>query len=136
MLAMGGVQTPELVKEALDFAFSDSVPIQDSHQLPMSLANNTIARSSLWEWVKQNWEVVSARLGGNTLVISRFVNMTLRKFSTADTEKEIETFFEGKDVSAFARSLVVVKDTVRQNSAYRERDEALILEWLKANGYA
>lgn len=40
------------------------------------------------------------------------------------------------DTKGYDRGLVQVSDTVKANANYKERDQELVLEWLKVHGYA
>ena len=134
--SLGRVQTPALAKDFLNFLFSDKVAVQDVHSGGASLAANPKARGVLWEYIKDNWEAVHKKLAGNSVVLDRFLRMSLSKFASHDVERDIAQFFSAKDNRGYDRSLGVISDTVRGNANYKERDEKLILEWLSAHGYA
>ena len=134
--SLGRVQTADLVKDFLDFQFSDKVAIQDTHTGSIALAANPKARYALWEYIKENWEKVHEKLSGNSVVIDRYLKTTLQKFASHDLQKDIATFFRDKDTKGYDRGLVQVSDTVRANANYKERDEKLVLEWVQAHGYA
>lgn len=136
LAALGRTKDAGLVKEYLDFVFSDKVAIQDIHSGAVSLAANSKMRDHLWTYMKENWEGVSGRLSANNVVFERFVRMGLSKFADHQTGEDIGSFFKGKDTSAYDRALVIVSDSIRTNARYKERDEGLVLEWLKAHGYA
>ena len=134
---MARVQSPDLVFDFLEFQFSKAVALQDTHTGVIWLSQNTKARTALWEWIKGNWAKIVGKLGAdNVILMDRFVKSALASFSTREVEKEIGQFFADKDTKAFERAVVQVKDSVRSNANYRERDEALVLEWLDAKRYA
>lgn len=114
---------------------SDSVPAGDAHYLSSTLAANRVARPLLWQFVKENWAQVEKKLGGNPIILDRFVNVTLSKFTTFKDVEDIDAFFKDKDRTAFDRTLETAKDKVRGRAAYRERDAGVLKEWLSANGY-
>lgn len=134
--SLGRVQTTELVNEFLDFQFSDQVKIQDVHSGSFALAANVKARDALWQYIKEHWDVVHGKLSGNAVVLDRYLKNSLQNFATHEKDKDITSFFEGKDTKGIDRGLVQVSDTVRGNANYKMRDERLVLEWLQANGYA
>ena len=136
LAALGRSKDAILVKEYLDFIFSDKVAIQDVHSGAVSLAANSKVRHVLWEYIKNNWAAVEARLSANNVVFERFVRMGLSKFADHGTGADISSFFQNKDTSAYDRALVIVSDSIRTNARYKERDERLVLEWLQAHGYA
>lgn len=136
LAALGRTKDAALVKDYLDFAFSDKVAIQDVHSSAVSLAANSKMRHLLWEYMKNNWNTVEGRLSANKVVLERFVRMGLSKFADRRTGEDIATFFKDKDTSVYERALVIVSDTIRTNARYKERDEKLVMEWLQAHGYA
>ncbi|KAL1848037.1 hypothetical protein Plec18170_008212 [Paecilomyces lecythidis] len=136
LASLGRTKNPELVKDYLDFVFSDKVSVQDIHNGAVSLASNSEVRNLLWDYMKTNWDAVAQRLSANNVVFERFVRMGLSKFADAAIGEDIKAFFKDKDTSAYDRALVIVSDSIRTNSHYRERDEKLALQWLQAHGYA
>ncbi|KKK19129.1 hypothetical protein P175DRAFT_0501595 [Aspergillus ochraceoroseus IBT 24754] len=134
--ALGRTKDAKLVNDYLDFVFSDKVAIQDVHNGAVSLAANSKVRSLLWEYIKNNWTAVEARLSANNVVFERFVRMGLSKFADHSVAADIASFFKNKDTSAYDRALVIVADSIRTSANYKEREEKLVLEWLQAHGYA
>lgn len=135
LAALGRAKDAALVKDYLDFGFSDKVAIQDLHNCAVSLAANSESRHLLWAYIKENWDSVSARLSSNNVVFERFVRMGLSKFADRQISDDISAFFKDKDTLAYERALVIVSDNIRTNASYKERDVALVLEWLQAHDY-
>ncbi|KAF2118654.1 aminopeptidase-like protein [Lophiotrema nucula] len=134
--SMGRVQAPELAQEFLSFIFSDRVAMQDKHSGTIALASNSKVRKEVWKFVRDNWDSkVYPTLSGNLVVLERFIRFGLNKFSDYETADEIVKFFEGKDTRGFDKGVAVVDDTIRSHAKYRKRDEKIVGEWLKANGY-
>lgn len=115
---------------------SESVPAADMHILAGALAANRTARPLLWTFIKENWAQIHDKIGGNPIVVDRFVNKSLSQFTSYKDVDDIEAFFKDKDTSAYNRTLESVKDKVRGRAAYRERDAVMLKEWLVANKYA
>lgn len=90
----------------------------------------------MWQWIKENWDKVHAKLSGNFVALDRYLKKSLEKFASHETERDITSFFKGKNTKGYDRGLVQVSDSVRTNANYKERDEQLVLEWIKAHGYA
>lgn len=134
--SLGRVQTPELAKELLAFSFTDKVKRQDTHTPAAALAANSKVRIAVWEYVKANWETINKELGDNKVVLERWLRMGLNKYASRDVEKEIQSFFKDKDCRGFDRGLAIVSDTINGAAGYKERDGALVKEWLSAHGYA
>ena len=135
LIALGKVQTTDLVNDFLDFQFSDQVAIQDVHTGSVSLAANSKVRNELWKYIKENWTAVHEKLSANIVATDRYFKTTLSRFASHEIERDIAAFFKDKDTKGYDRGLVQVSDTVRGNASYKERDEQLVLEWLKAHEY-
>ena len=133
--SMGRVQTPELGRDYFNFLFSDRVPIQDVHSGGVSLAANAKTRGTQWECIKANWKHVNDKISGNSVVLDRYLRISLNKFASKDIQKDIKSFFADKDTKGYDRSLGIVADTIAGNADYKERDEKLVLEWLEARKY-
>jgi len=119
----------------MNFQLSDAVAIQDAPDGAVSLARNPKVREPLWAYIKENWGRINSKLAANSIIIDRFVKTVLSVYTSFEMEQEIATFFKGKDTQNYDRSLVQALNTVKGNAAYKERDEKLVLEWLKARGY-
>ena len=133
--SMGQVQTADLAKDYLDFGFK-KVATQDVHSVGASLANNSKVRDNVWKFIKENWPMIREKLGGNMVVLERFLRTCLQKYASFETEKDITNFFSDKDNDGYDRGLAVVSDTIKGNAKYRERDMEVVRQWLKAHGYA
>lgn len=133
--SMGLVQTVDLANDYLTFAFSGQVATQDLHSAGVALSNNSKTRDAVWTYIKQNWPMIREKLGGNMVVLERFLRMCLTKFSSFEVEKDIEKFFKDKDNTGYDRGLAVASDTIKANAKYKERDAKVVKEWLEAHGY-
>jgi len=134
--SMGRVQTAQLARDFLDFMFSPAVAVQDIHSAGTSLAQNSKTRGLLWEYIKEHWDSkVYPTLSGNMVVLERFLKCCLNKFASFEVERDIQKFFEGKDKRGYDRGLGVIVDTITAAAKYKERDAALVREWLSTHGY-
>ena len=134
--ALGRSKSPKLANALLEFVTSEEVPIQDAHGGVSAVGNNNETRDVAWTFTKTQWKRVLERLGVSNICMDRWVKMGLVNFSEYDVGEDIKSFFSDKDTKAFERSLEVVQNTIAGNAAYKQRDEALVLEWLVAHGYA
>jgi aminopeptidase N len=134
--SLGRVQTDELANDYLNFLFSDAVAVQDMHTGASSLGRNSKTRLALWKYIKANWDSkIFPDLSGNIVVLERFLRMSLSKFASYEVKKDIDSFFAGKDNKGYDRGLGVIADTVEGSAQYKERDTAVVREWLSVHGY-
>lgn len=137
---LGLAKDPEVLKSSIiPFNFntsppSDAVPSADMHVLAGSLSANVVGRPLQWEYIKNNWDAIVAKIG-NPIVVDRFVNVSLSRFTDEAILAEIDAFFKDKDTSSFDRTLRTVQDKIRGRAAYKKRDAAGLKEWLRANNY-
>ncbi|CZS77032.1 unnamed protein product [Fusarium graminearum] len=138
---LGTVKDAEILKkDVIPFNFnqsppSNAVPAGDMHVLGGSVANNVVGRPVQWQFMKDNWDAVITKLG-NPVVVDRYMNLSLSRFTDVSAVEDIEKFMADKDTSSFNRTLGTVKDKIRGRAAYRERDSEKLKEWLSAHGYA
>ncbi|KAL9596173.1 MAG: hypothetical protein Q9179_004710 [Wetmoreana sp. 5 TL-2023] len=99
--ALGRVQTTDLINDFMDFQFSDHVKVQDVHSGSIALAANSRARDTLWQYIKNHWDVVHGKLSGNSVVLDRYLKNSLQKFTSHEKEKDIAEFFQGKDTKGY-----------------------------------
>ena len=134
--SLGTAPSTELANDFLHFVFSDEVAVQDLHFGAVSLAANPVGRKALWDFIVKEWDTLWAKMSSRPIVMTRFVKNTLSEFASHEKEREISDFFKDKDQAGWDRAVTQVVDTVKTKAQYRERDELLLLEWLKAHGYA
>lgn len=136
LTSFGRVQTPELARKVMEFIFSDKVAMQDKHSGTIALANNSKVRPEVWHFIRENWDSkIHPTLSGNLVVLERFLRFGLNKFADDKVADEIAAFFKDKDTRGYDKGLEVIDDTIRSYAKYAKRDEKLVREWLKANGY-
>jgi aminopeptidase N len=133
--ALGRIQDTSLLPDYLSLLFND-VATQDMHTGAMALSANPRTRPGLWKYIQENFEPIKEKLSKNMVVLDRFLRLSLNKFNDKEAAKEIAAFFKDKDNRGYDRTLAVVNDTILGKAAYKERDGKVILEWLKAHGYA
>ncbi|KAK1760223.1 mitochondrial aminopeptidase 2 [Echria macrotheca] len=143
--ALGHVTDPDIIRDVLiPFNYSisppapasDSVPPADMHYLGGLFAGNRVARPLHWAHIRDNWDQVQAKLGGNPIVLDRLISVSLPKFNDLEALADIEKFFAGVSTKGFDRTLETVKDKIRGRAAYKKRDAEGVKAWLVSNGYA
>lgn len=133
--SLGKVRSTDLVEDFLAFQFSDHVAAQDLHSGSFALAKNAEARDKTWSWIKENWNTVENKFSGNTVIMGRYLKGVLKEFASHEIGEDIFSFFQPKNTEGYDRGLNQVYDTVRANANYKERDEQLVLEWLRAHEF-
>ncbi|KAK6341017.1 hypothetical protein TWF696_009328 [Orbilia brochopaga] len=133
--SLGKAKEHTLITDYLSKMLSDKIPTQNTHYVSSALAMNSDARPHVWEFVKTRWEDIVKLLGGNMVLLDRFVRVTLNKFADEKILEELKAFFEGKDQRGYDRAVKVAIDSVSGNVSWRKRDEMAVTEWLTTKGY-
>lgn len=132
--SLGSLRVPELIKTYIDFLFT-SAATADLHFGGLALGENPTARLALWHYLRDNFDAVLERHGSNLMIIDRLLLASLRHFSDRDVEKDITAFFRPRDNKGYNRTIHIVEDTILGRARYRERDSAVLEQWLRARNY-
>ncbi|KAG0211144.1 hypothetical protein BGX28_008454 [Mortierella sp. GBA30] len=136
LMAMGStVHGEELIQRLFDFALSENVRSQDFMYVLAGLAQNIQARHASWAWIKSNWSTLHDRYEGNMGMLGFFVKIPVSKMADIVVLKDLEEFFEGKDIKDFERDLEQAKEGLRIRSKWVARDGANLEAWLVQQGY-
>lgn len=127
---IGHGRTEELIKKALDFAFSEKVRNQDAIGPIVSSCHSVLGREITWNFIKNNWEDVKRKFQGSFL-ITHVVEYTTGGFIGHDKAQEIEDFFKSNPVPTAERTVRQSLEAIRMNTNWLEKDKEAIKQWLK-----
>jgi len=127
---LGGSDKPELIKKALEFAWSEEVRNQDTVFAIASCTGTAIGRELTWEFVQEKWSAVQERYEGG-FIINRFVSTCTQNFASEEYAKKVEAFFSAHPTPSAERTIKQSVENIRLNSAWLQRDEEGIKEWLQ-----
>ncbi|KIX95501.1 uncharacterized protein Z520_08621 [Fonsecaea multimorphosa CBS 102226] len=133
--AMGRTKIPAMARDFLDFTFlsEDHVTLQNIHFVGMALGNGSCAEV-LWDYVKDNWDAVYARLRINSVVFEWFIDNALSSLDSLEVEYDIAQFFAAKDLPEIDHPVNIVRDSIKRNAAYKARAGPEVSQWLRENG--
>ncbi|CAG8584761.1 4647_t:CDS:10 [Funneliformis caledonium] len=135
LTGLGFAQRDDLIQRALKFAICEEVKNQDIIHLLISLQFNHNSRRLLWNFVKDNWDLIHERYSESRALFGHVIKYCIQLFSSEDDIADIEKFFSNKDCKAFERSLQQSLENIRVNAAWLKRDSKDVEDWLKANGF-
>ncbi|CAI2178500.1 20254_t:CDS:10 [Funneliformis geosporum] len=135
LTGLGFAQRDDLIQRALKFAICEEVKSQDIIHPLISLQFNYKSRRPLWNFVKDNWDVINKRYSESRTLFGHVIKLTTQLFSSEDDIADIEKFFSNKDCKAFERPLQQSIENIRVNAAWLKRDSKDVEDWLKANGF-
>ncbi len=136
LAAIGNFQTEEILRNVLEFAFSEKVRPQD---LPVALTHigqNPKGRSIAWEFVKEKWQMLMDRYHeGGLFLIGRIIEGTTTAFAATDKLRDVNHFFKTHKVPGAKRTIKQSLETIRLNIAVLKRDREDIKQWLMEHSY-
>ncbi|CAG8534031.1 1215_t:CDS:10 [Funneliformis caledonium] len=135
LYGLGFAQRDDLIHRALQFAISDEVKNQDMIHAFASLQSNPKSRRLLWNFVKDNWDLIHERYINFLSLFGNIIKQCINKFSSEDDIVDIEKFFSNRDCKGIERSLQQSVEKIRVNAVWLKRDSKDVEDWLKSNGF-
>ncbi len=117
------------MKRTLDYAVSGKVRNQDSYALVATLVADRETRTQAWEYVKANWDKVSAQF--TTFSGAEVVGAT-GAFCSAGEKHDVEQFFATHKVAASDRALTRAKESIDSCIQLRATQGPKLAAWLAA----
>ncbi|KAG0273411.1 Aminopeptidase 2 mitochondrial [Linnemannia exigua] len=133
--ALATVRHPALVQQLLQIAISEEVRPQDITYVLAGLSRNTTSRHALWEFIKENWDMLTKRYEGSMALLGNIVKAGVGRFTSEEMAKDCEKFFEGKKVNDISRPIAQSLEVIRSNAKWVARDAEDVREWLSSKGY-
>jgi puromycin-sensitive aminopeptidase len=121
---------PDLWRRAVDVAFGDEVPLQDSASFVAALLGNRAARDAAWGAVRQRWDALVARLGGAPMLLRRVVEAVAQLPERRHLD-EASAFFAAHPVPSARQAIAQTLERMRQEVALWERAEGSVGAWLQ-----
>ena len=95
-IALGCVGSLECVRLALQYMMSSDVRDNERYKILKGIAlGSKVGRDESWKFVKENWNVLYKKYGGNHL-LAKFIDASTPFFSTEDMLKEVKEFLTDK----------------------------------------
>ncbi|KAG0321007.1 Aminopeptidase 2 mitochondrial [Linnemannia gamsii] len=133
--ALATVRHPALVQKLLKLAVSEEVRPQDITYVLAGLSRNPTSRHALWDFIKENWVMLTERYVGSMALLGNIVKAGVGRFTSEEMAKDCEEFFEGKKVDDISRPIAQSLEVIRSNAKWVARDAEDVREWLSSKGY-
>lgn len=127
--ALGDFRDQKILKLACEFAFSNSVRIQDTVGIISSVGGNPIGRDMWLDFIKKKWKTLVSRYGDGGHTLARLV----KAISSSAEEKHLKSFkkfFTTHDAPGAKRAIQQVLERLEGNVAWLKRDEKVIHNFL------
>lgn len=119
----------KLIKQTLDFAFSDKVRSQDQFKAISFVFGNSLGKEIAWEYVKRNWKIIAEKFQGGHLY-SRFIQPAAL-FTDKKYAVELEKFFKKESHEGLERTIAQIVEQIYSNDLWINRDRKSIADALK-----
>lgn len=129
--ALGQFADEKLLKKTLEFAFSNSVRIQDTAQFFASVWTNPKGSKIAWKYSKAHWPELLHRYPSSGHILNRFIKPA-SVFNTSKQAQEVTAFFKFHKAPGAERAIQQVLEKIYSNDAWLLRDADKIASWLSA----
>jgi puromycin-sensitive aminopeptidase len=129
LLALAAFEDPALAARAVDLAFGDEVPLQDSASFVGALLANRVAREPFWARLRADWDALYARVKGAPMLLRRVVESMGSLVERRHLE-EAEAFLAAHPLEEARQATAQTLERLRQDVALRERTQEGISRWL------
>ena len=133
LTALGACTDPPLARRALQALIArDFLPL-DSVSLLRSLASHAETRGVAYDFVKQNYDAITAALPRE---IFWNLPMMAQGFDDLDHRNDVQAFFKNKDpkLTGGPRILAQVSESITLNHAFKTAQQPPLAHFLKAQG--
>lgn len=130
--SLGSVSSPELVTRVLEFSLSSEVRSQDSIFTIVGATGSLKGRELVWNFIKDNWEVISERYSGSLFLFPRLIKLATENFACEDYVRDVQEFFEKNPAPSAERSIKQSLESIKLNIEQLNRDLPEIQQFLEA----
>ncbi|MCM8794320.1 MAG: M1 family metallopeptidase [Candidatus Omnitrophica bacterium] len=132
--AIGRFRRAEVIRKALPFSISRQVRSQDAFIILAAFGGNRNGRLAAWEFVKKNWNSLTARYAGGGLnLMNHIIEGVTSDFIGKEICADIDRFFRTHPLPGAQRTMKQAVETIRANSSWASTDSQDIRQWLASH---
>lgn len=131
LLALAAFENPALAARAVDMAFTDEVPLQDTASFVAVVLSNRSARDLGWARLRSDWVRLHARLSAAPMLMRRVVEAIGALVERRHLE-EAEAFLAAHPLEEARQAIAQTLERLLQDVELRERTQGAIGRWLAA----
>jgi alanyl aminopeptidase len=130
LFSLGSFQDPEILKVALPIVLSDEFDSRESLDILFAPAQRRQTRDFAYDFVKQNWDRLIAKLPTDT---GSFLPYVAGGYCDSQHRQDVENFFSGRSTkyTGGPRILTQVLEGIDLCVAYKNAQEASVAEFLE-----
>ncbi len=130
--AMASFKDKILIKKTLDFAISKEIRDNFAPYFIATVWHNKKAQNIVWNFMKENWNLILKRYGENGLLLSKLLYI-LGNHTKLEDLKDAKKFFSKNVAPGAERTLEQVYEKIESNIAWIKDDMKDIENWLNKN---
>lgn len=127
--ALTSFSNKELINLSLSEITTKAVRLQDALYWVTYSLSGRHSRYDAWNWLKQQWGWIGDNFGQDK-EIDYFLRSAAAYFATNDHLNEYSEFFDSHEIYGSKRAYEQGKETIRWQTAWRERDTNRIKDYL------
>lgn len=131
LVSLGRFPKPDILQNFLQFVL-DLLNEQDVLFALSALKNHSTGITTLWRFLRNDWESIAEKLGYGSETHIKVVNACLLRLATRDQKDEIESFFADKG-EVFEKTVRLALERIDLKVQWVERDGSKLREWFKTN---
>lgn len=133
--SLGFAKDPELIKRTFEYTLSSEVKSQDLYMPISALRAHKEGILALWNWTKDNWEVLTKRLPPGMSMLGSVVSIATSSLTTKEQVEDVQKFFSERSTKGFDQDLAQSLDAIKAKQNWLARDREDVEQWLKENKY-
>lgn len=133
--SLGRFQDEKLLVKVLDLLLDGTVRAQDCYIPMQGMRAHKVGIETLYGWVTKHWDVLTKLLPPGLSMLGSVVQLATTGFCTQKQYDTVEAFFKDKDTKGYNQSLAQSLETIKNKTAWVERDSSDVEKWLKEKGY-
>ncbi|XP_032119707.1 aminopeptidase N [Sapajus apella] len=114
----------------------DLIRKQDATSTIISIANNVVGQTLVWDFVQSNWKKLFNDYGGGSFSFSNLIQGVTRRFSTEYELQQLEQFKKNNEDIGFGsgtRALEQALEKTRANIKWVKENKEAVLQWFTEN---
>nr|XP_012319279.1 aminopeptidase N [Aotus nancymaae] len=114
----------------------DLIRRQDATSTIISIANNVIGQTLVWDFVQSNWKKLFYDFGGGSFSFSNLIQGVTRRFSSEYELQQLEQFKKNNEDVGFGsgtRALEQALEKTRANIKWVNQNKETVLQWFTEN---
>ncbi len=129
--ALGEFPQQQLIQETLASTLTPEVRSQDLGIL-VDMTGNPAARDATWDFMRKNYDAISAKTGGGLGGFGIFL-YTTESFCSPEKQQQVQEFFQQHPIQGTERNQKEVLESINSCVSLKQQQQPTLSSWLKQN---